>query len=82
MSRSRSDDYDIVTDKQLLITGSYVAVRGQALISLKQKSPSNKITLEYKISKGSINIEKESSDHETANLQVITVIPTFLKEDK
>lgn len=81
MSRSRSNDYDITKEKQLLIGGSYIAVRGQAIIALKKKSASNKISLEYKVNKGSLTIDKAGGEHETANMQVLLAIPNELKEE-
>lgn len=71
MSRSRSNDYDIIKDKQNMIGGSYIAIRGQAIIALKKKSASNKISMEYKINKGSLTIDKSGGEHETINLQVM-----------
>lgn len=82
MSRSRSNDYDIIKDKQNLIGGSYIAVRGQAIIALKKKSASNKISMEYKINKGSLTIDKAGGEHETINLQVLISIPNELKDEK
>ena len=70
MGRYKSNDFDLA-EKDKMILGTTLSVRGAVLHTFKDKNPANKVSIEYKISGGQLTLEKESSGYETANLMVV-----------
>lgn len=71
MGRYKSNDQGL-KEKDNMVLGKMISLRGAVLHTFKDKNPANKIALEYRINEGELTIEKEGGGYETANLMVLT----------